>query len=280
MSARQTRTLLSMAGYDPSGGAGVLLDIAVFRHLGFLGMGVLTAVTAQNTGGVLEFRCLPARFVLNQYKALAREVSFAGIKVGMVGCRGNLRALAAVLRDNRNVPIVVDPVFRSSSGAWLLDRAAVPAYVSGIRGKITLLLPNLAEASLLTGRTVANPKDMGEAARRIAELFDSACLVKGGHLKKGVLDILFDGERLHIFKKKRIGREVHGTGCFLSSSVLGYLVKGWSLVQACEAASALTSAAIKRAVRTKNRRYAFGPVYLEDGLSQNTDAALARISSG
>jgi hydroxymethylpyrimidine kinase/phosphomethylpyrimidine kinase len=280
MAARKTRILLSVAGYDPSAGAGVLLDIAVFRRLGFLGMGVLTAVTAQNTGAVKQFRCLPARFVLGQYKALAGEVSFAGIKVGMIGCRENLPALAAVLRDNRNGLIVVDPVFRSSSGAWFLERAAVPAYVSSIKGKITLLLPNLAEASLLTGRSVGNPRDMEDAARRIAGIVESACLIKGGHLKKGVLDVLFDGERIHVFKKKRIARDVHGTGCFLSSSVLGYLAKGRSLVQACEAASELTGAAMKSAVRMGNRRYAFGLVPLEDALSQKTAAALARISSG
>jgi hydroxymethylpyrimidine/phosphomethylpyrimidine kinase len=257
MSARVTKTLLSVAGFDPSAGAGVLLDVAVFRHLGYPGMGVLTAVTAQNTRGVKEFRCLPLRFILSQYTALTREVSFAGIKVGMMGCRKNLRVLGRILSNHKNIPVVADPVLRSSSGTWLLERAAVPSYISQVRGKISLLTPNLAEAALISGKRVKNLEEMKEAARKISDLVESSCLVKGGHLEKKVIDLLFDGRRFHLFEKEKINKDVHGTGCFLSSSLLGYLAKGHPLLKACELASDLIDNAIKKAVRIGKGRYAF-----------------------
>jgi hydroxymethylpyrimidine/phosphomethylpyrimidine kinase len=251
-----TKTLLTLAGFDPSGGAGVLLDIAVFRRLGCRGMGVLTAVTAQNTQGVKEFLCLPLRFILSQYTALTREVSFAGIKVGMMGCRKNLRILGRILSDSKNIPTVVDPVFRSSSGAWLLERAALPSYVSQVRGRISLLTPNLAEAALISGQRVRNLEQMKEAARKISDLIESSCLITGGHLEKKVVDVLFDGKRFHLFEKKKINKDVHGTGCFFSSSLLGYLAKGHPLVKACALASDLTDKAIKGAVYIGKGRHA------------------------
>ncbi len=168
--SRATQSLLAIAGYDPSAGAGVLLDIAVFRQLGYRGMGVLTAVTAQNTQKVIEWRCLPAQFVLRQFETLAGEVSFAGIKVGMVGSRKNLQVLGRILAENKNIPIVVDPVFRSSSGTWLLEREAIPAYISQMRGKISVLMPNVAEAGLLSGHDVKNLEEMKDAAKKISDL--------------------------------------------------------------------------------------------------------------
>ena len=260
------KSLLSIAGYDPSAGAGVLLDIAVFRQLGYRGVGILTAVTAQNTQEVREFRCLPARYILSQYNTLAREVPFAGIKVGIVGCRKNLRVLGRILLENKNIPVVVDPVFRSSSGAWFLEREAIPSYISQIRGKISVLMPNLAEAALIWGRSVKNLEDMKEAARKISGLIESSCLIKGGHLEKRVLDLLFDGKSFHYFEKEKIRKDVHGTGCFLSSSLLGYLTEGHPLVKACELASGLTHNAIKRAIRTGSKRYIFPLFFRGRGL--------------
>jgi hydroxymethylpyrimidine kinase/phosphomethylpyrimidine kinase len=255
------KTLLSIAGYDPSSGAGVLLDLAVFRQFGYRGMGVLTAVTAQNTQSVAGCRCLPAPFVLSQYKTLAEEASFAGIKVGMVGCRKNVLVLGRILAENRNIPVVADPVFRSSSGAWLLEKEAIPSYISKIKGMISLLTPNLTEAALLSGRSVKNRKEMEEAARVISGLVESPCYIKGGHLAKGVVDLLFDGTRVYLFKKEKIKKDVHGTGCFLSSSLICYLAKGFGLVRACELASNLTHKAIREAVQAGEGRYVFPLIF-------------------
>jgi hydroxymethylpyrimidine/phosphomethylpyrimidine kinase len=266
MKSRTTKALLSIAGYDPSSGAGVLLDIAVFRHLSYRGMAILTAVTAQNTQKVKEFRCLPPQFILSQYQTLAGEISFAGIKVGMVGCRKNLRVLGRILEENKNIPIVVDPVFRSSSGTWLLEKEAIPAYISRIKGKISVLMPNLTEAALICGHSVRNLEEMKEAARKIYDLVESPCSIKGGHLEKGVIDLLFDGRRFHLFEIEKIRKDVHGTGCFLSSSLLGFLAKGHPLVKACELALELTHDAIRKAVRVGKKRYIFPLFFLERGL--------------
>jgi hydroxymethylpyrimidine/phosphomethylpyrimidine kinase len=257
MSVSAPKALLSIAGYDPSSGAGVLLDSAVFRQLGYRGMGVLTAVTVQNTEKVKTFRCLPALFILSQYKTLAEEISFAGIKVGMVGCRKNLPVLGRILTENRTIPIVVDPVFRSSSGTWLLEKEAISSYISEVRGKISILTPNLSEAALVSGQNVKNLKGMKEASRIIADLVESPCFIKGGHLEKRVIDLLFDGRIFHLFEKGKINKDVHGTGCFLSSSLLGYLAKGLPLIKACELASKLTHEGIQKAVRVGEGRYVF-----------------------
>jgi hydroxymethylpyrimidine/phosphomethylpyrimidine kinase len=243
------KVLLSIAGYDPSSGAGVLLDVAVFRRFGFLGTGILTAVTAQNTRRVADVRCLGGRFLFSQYETLVRDVSPSGIKVGMLGCRRNIPALGRILAQHPDIPIVVDPVFRSSSGRWLLEKEAVPSYISQIKGRISVLTPNLIEATLISGRRLRDPEAMKEAARRIVDRIAAPCLVKGGHLARRVVDVLYDGRQFYLFPHEKVPGDVHGTGCFLSSSLLAYLVMGKSLAEACALASEFTGAALRKAVR-------------------------------
>lgn len=241
------KTLVSVAGFDPSAGAGVLLDIKVFQHFGFHGAAVLTSLTAQNTQRVTEVRNLSSAFVLKQYRALSEDIPVAGIKVGMLGSRKNIRAVAGILGQSRGVPKVIDPVFRSSSRAWLLERSSISAYMTAIMGKITLLTPNLEEASLITGNPVKNVKDMKEAAKIISHTVNAPCLIKGGHLRRKVVNLLFDGNELALFEGKRIEKDVHGTGCFLSSAILCYLAKGKPLAESCFLATEFTRDAIQRA---------------------------------
>jgi len=251
------KVLVSIAGYDPSGGAGVLLDSAVFRRFGFPGAGLLTAVTAQNSRTVAAVRCLGGSFLYRQYETLVQDVGLAGIKVGMLGGPGNIAALGRILANHEGLPVVVDPVFRSSSGRWLLDKKAVPSYLDKIKGRITLLTPNLDEASLIFGRRLRKPVDMKEAARKIVDLVAAPCLIKGGHLAGKAEDVLYDGRRFFLFPHKRIAKDVHGTGCFLSSSLLCYLVMKKSLVEACSLASEFTQAAMKKAVHLGKGRAIF-----------------------
>jgi hydroxymethylpyrimidine/phosphomethylpyrimidine kinase len=244
-----TRTLLSIAGYDPSSGAGVLADVAVFRSLGFAGTGILTAVTAQNTRRVRQVFCLPPRFLVIQYQTLAGDIRLSGIKIGMVGCRNNLAALAEILGESGRLPAVADPVFRASSGPWLLEKAAVKSYLATVRGKISVLTPNMAEAELAAGRPVRSVQEMKEAARMIAASIEAPCLVKGGHLTGEATDVLFDGKDFTLFERKKIEADVHGTGCLLSSSLLCFLVRGHSLAEACALAATWTYRAILRSSR-------------------------------
>lgn len=251
------KLLLSIAGYDPSAGAGVLLDVAVFRRFGFIGAGLLTAVTAQNSRRVTGVHCLGGRFLLQQYEAIVEDIAPSGIKVGMLGGRGNIPALGRILSRHPDIPIVVDPVVRSSSGRWLLEKQALPSYLSRIKQKISLLTPNLDEASLLSGRRPRNPEEMKEAARRIADLVGAPCLVKGGHLARTVADVLYDGRQFYLFRHKKRPLDVHGSGCFLSSSLLGYLVRGRSLPEACSLAVEFTQAALRKSVRLGRGREIF-----------------------
>jgi hydroxymethylpyrimidine kinase/phosphomethylpyrimidine kinase len=259
MTMRRKGVLVSVAGFDPSAGAGVLLDLAVFRSLGFRGMAVLTALTVQDTRKVFAVRPLPAPLILSQYRTLARDVSVAGVKVGMLGSGANLKAAARILAAASGLPRVVDPVLRSSSGAWLLDRGSLRAFLPAVKGRLSLLTPNLEEASLLSGLKIATVEDMEAAARRLAEGILAPCLIKGGHLKDRPVNVLFDGAKTLLIDSPRVARPVHGTGCYLSSAVLAEMAQGLSLASACRRATRLTRQAIRTSASVGRGRRLMDP---------------------
>ena len=239
--------LLTVAGFDPTGGAGVTLDIRVFAQHGFQGLGLCTALTVQNTHTFEKQQCVSSELVMDQFRALEGDIEILGLKVGMLGCREHIATVSAILDSLSGLPVVVDPVIRSSSGAWLLDRAALPDYLSVLAGRITLLTPNLDEASWLTGSDVRTVQEMRAAAAALYRDHRIPALIKGGHLKTSAADVLFDGRGEHVFEKTRIGIRVHGTGCFLSSSILCLLIKRLSLPDACRRAGELAAQAIRDA---------------------------------
>ncbi|MGD8536482.1 MAG: bifunctional hydroxymethylpyrimidine kinase/phosphomethylpyrimidine kinase [Candidatus Aminicenantes bacterium] len=243
------KILLSVAGFDPTSGAGVSLDLRVFQRFGFQGMSILTSLTAQNTEKVKEVHCLPQEFLRSQYEALREDVFISGIKVGMVGCGENIPIIKDILRDNLAVPRVVDPVLKSSSGTWLIEREAIPEYISGLKGNASLLTPNREEASLLSGMKVNTEEEMKKAAEKIYSLSSIPCLITGGDLSKKSANLLYDGKSFHLFKKEKIKKKVHGTGCCLSSSLLAYLVNSNSLEKACHLATEFTHRAIQNALQ-------------------------------
>ena len=249
------KILLSVAGHDPTSGAGASLDLKVFQLLGFQGMAVLTSITSQNTKGVRKVHCLSPDLIWNQYKTLCEDVSFSGIKVGMVGCEKNIKVIKRILEDNPDIHSVVDPVFKSSSGAWLLEKDAIPDYISEIKEKASLLTPNLEEAGMICGIRIKNTEDMKKAAKSIFSLSNIPCFIKGGHFPKQMVNLLYDGNKFHFIRKEKIRKKVHGTGCFLSSSILGYMVKGNSLEKACLMATQLTHKAIKNAIKIGQGQY-------------------------
>jgi hydroxymethylpyrimidine/phosphomethylpyrimidine kinase len=249
-----TRNLVSIAGYDPSGGAGVLLDIAVFEELGFRGFGVLSSVTAQNPQRVSSVFPLPARVLASQHRTLAEAFEISGYKVGMLGSAANLAATARILAGNPHVPRVVDPVLRSSSGAVLLEQGAWPRLLPLLRKKAALITPNLEESFALTGCRVRTVEDMKEAARKIHRATFVPCLVKGGHLAGRPVDVLFDGKGLRTFEHPRVRGDIHGTGCFLSSAILVFLARGRPLGEACARAIEWTARAIRAAAPSPEGR--------------------------
>jgi len=248
------KALLTIAGFDPTSGAGATLDLKVFHHFGFYGLAVLSAITIQSSSHVFRVKALSADLLLEQYRKLQADFKLSGLKLGMIGTGSNLRAVEEIISENQKQPRVVDPVFRSSSGKWLLEKKYISLYLQVLSGRITLITPNLDEASLLLERKIKTVKEMEEAARNLSYLTDSAALVKGGHLQDKAIDVLYDGRNLFHFEKKKLPFEVHGTGCFLSSAILCFLADGLSLSEACQKASSTIYHFIQSSIKISNRR--------------------------
>lgn len=223
-------------------------------------MGILTSLTSQNTQTVKKVHCPPSRFVSDQYSHLRADVEFSGIKIGMIGCEDNIPIIVKILSDDPKKPIVIDPVFKSSAGNWLFDKKSIPAYMAKIRAKASLLTPNLAEAEWISGMKVQNVEQMKTSAEKIYALTSIPCLIKGGHLSDQKVDILFDGKTFSRFKNKKLKRTVHGTGCFLSSAILCYLVSGSPLDQAVSQAIEATRETIKKAVQIGKGQLIIGDI--------------------
>ncbi len=252
-----TKNLLSIAGWDPSAGAGARLDLRVFERLGERGFAVLTALTAQSPGRVHAVFPAPARALKGQFERLVEAVEIDGIKVGMLATAANLAAVARLLERSKNVPRVVDPILRSSSGALLLERKAWPRLLDALEGRADLITPNLDEAEALTGRRVRGLAEMKQAAEKIHLRSGLPCLVKGGHLEGPVADVLFDGKDLAVFPHPRAPRTVRGTGCFLSSAILCYLAAGRPLKEACGLAIVRVGRAIRAAAPAEEGAWVF-----------------------
>lgn len=261
----KTAALLTIAGYDPTSGAGVTLDTAIFRRFGFHGLGVITSVTVQNTVGVKTFSCLRNPSILAQYRALAEDIEIGGLKVGMLGGRENIAPVARILREQRRVPRVVDPVLRSSSGRWLLPKDALARLLPAFRDLISVLTPNMDEAGWLSGVASTNLESMKEAARIIAGAAGAPVVVKGGHLSRAAVNVLYDGAAFHFFENPKIPRDVHGTGCFFSSTLLALLASGTALVEAVRGATDITHEAIGEADRLGKGRLVIAPATLASG---------------
>ncbi len=221
-------------------------------------MGVLTSLTSQDTKSVKKIHCPSARFVEEQYRCLSADVKFSGIKIGMIGCADNIEITGKILSDNPEVPIIIDPVFKSSGGNWLIEKKAIPQYMAKIKGNASLLTPNLAEAGWISGIKVTDVEAMHAAAKKIHELTAIPCLVKGGHLSGQNIDILCEGETFTRFENRKLKKSVHGTGCFLSSSILCHLVDGAVLDRAVSQAIEDTHSAIKKAIKIGSGQLLFG----------------------
>ncbi|HLB25657.1 MAG TPA: bifunctional hydroxymethylpyrimidine kinase/phosphomethylpyrimidine kinase [Nitrospirota bacterium] len=240
---------LSIAGSDPSGGAGIQADIKTFALMGVYGMAVPAALTVQNTRGVISVKALPPKLIIEQINAIFDDIRPGAVKTGMLLNAATVGAVAATLRERRAKNIVVDPVMVSSSGKRLLKKDAVGALTGLLFPLAALVTPNVAEAALLSGIEIKNVEDAKEAARRIRALGPRAVLVKGGHLPGAPIDVLFDGRTFTHYTGRRVGgKDIHGAGCVLSAAVTAGLAKGLSLRDAVAAAKGFVSKAIKKAL--------------------------------
>jgi hydroxymethylpyrimidine/phosphomethylpyrimidine kinase len=245
----QTPVALTIAGSDSGGGAGIQADLKTFQAFGVFGTSVLTAVTAQNTRGVRAVHLVPQEIVRLQIDAVAEDLPPEAVKSGMLASAAQVAAAADGIRAHGLEPYVLDPVMVASSGDRLLDRDAESELVTQLLPLATLVTPNLDEAAALLGRSVSSVAEMQTAARALVEMGAKAALVKGGHLQGDqITDVLWDGEREHIWRRPRLHtRSTHGTGCTLSAAVTAALARGLPLFDAVDAAVEYLARAIATA---------------------------------
>lgn len=244
------RNVLSIAGSDPSGGAGIQADLKAFSARGVYGMTALTALTAQNTRGVSGVHLVPPAFVADQIRAVFADVRVDAVKIGMIANAGIAEAVADSLGVHRAIPIVLDPVMVAKGGAELLDHAAVEVLTRRLLPLATLITPNLPEAAALLASPVATTRaEMTEQGERLLAMGAEAVLVKGGHLaSRESPDVLVTAEGPVWFEAARIPTaNTHGTGCTLSSALAAELAKGLPLSQAVANAKAYLAEAVAQA---------------------------------
>ena len=253
-------TLLSIAGFDPSGGAGVLADIKTFAAFGCYGTAAITSLTSQNTVAVYSAHHISAEVLRAQIDPIIRDFKIAAVKIGMLPNREISEIVAEAIERHRLQNVVVDPVICSSSGYELIDADAVKILSERILPLADVITPNIPEAERLTGLKINNPEEMKVAARALHLLCGAqtdsshrhAVLVKGGHLpapfSEEATDVLDDGRQFHPYQAKRIAtRSTHGTGCTLSSAIAALLARGHEIPEAVRLAKRYLEEAMRAA---------------------------------
>lgn len=239
--------ILSIAGSDCSGGAGIQADIKTISALGGYAAAAITAITVQNTLGVQDVHFASADLVGRQIVAVMDDLQPAAIKIGMTGNAEIINEIARILHQYSPRQVVFDPVMVSTSGRKLMADEAMAAICTKLIPEVSLVTPNLHETEVLLQRPVHSIDDMEQAARLLYEKYQCAFLVKGGHLNgNDMCDVLYDGAELNLFNSPRIhSKNRHGTGCTLSSAIATFLAQGASLYEAVEQAKEYVSYAIE-----------------------------------
>lgn len=247
----EPRKVLTIAGSDSSGGAGIQADIKTITLLGAYPCSVVTAVTAQNTLGVQAIHPIPADFVAMQLESVLSDVKPHTIKTGMLCNADIVRVVAERLRSyasDRQLVLIVDPVMYSKSGSVLLEEKAHGVLVKELLPLATLVTPNIPETIEIAGIEVDSVGTMHEAAEKIFELGPKNVLIKGGHLAIDAIDVLYDGHQFSEFFAPRIQtKHTHGTGCTFSAAIAAFMALGDDLPTAIAAAKEFISAAIETA---------------------------------
>src|SRR6266852_3171256 len=242
--------LLTIAGFDPSCGAGTAADLKTFAAHGCYGVAAITSLTVQNTQGVEDVQNTPSATLRAQLEVLAKDCEIAAVKIGMLGNRGNAVAVAEFLDAHKFAHVVYDPVMKSSSGRELLDPGGIKFVATELLKRASVITPNVPEAEALTGLPIKDVADMEAAARKIAEMGARAVIVKGGHMERAV-DVLFDGSEMVQLGGDRVKEDtLHGSGCTFASALAAHLAVGRSLVEAATLAKAYVTKAIEKSYPT------------------------------
>lgn len=243
------KKVLTIAGSDCSGGAGVQADLKTFSAHGVFGMSVIVSVVAENTSRVIAIQDITPDMIGKQIDAVFEDIEVDAVKIGMLSSPECMKAVAAKLQEYKPQNIVVDPVMYAKNGCPLMEPTAVDTLIKTIIPLADVLTPNIPEAEKIAGMQISTVDDMEIAAQRIHAMGCKAVVVKGGHAVGNALDVLYDGSRIYHFETARIDtKNTHGTGCTFSSAVASHLAKGASIEKAVELAKAYVTTAIKHSL--------------------------------
>jgi len=239
--------LLTIAGFDPSCGAGVAADLKTFAAHGCYGVAAITSLTVQNTQVVEAVHNTPSAELREQLEVLTKDCEIAAVKIGMLGNRGNAVVVSEFLDAHTFAHVVLDPLMKSSSDSELLDAAGMKYVATELLKRASVVTPNVPEAEILTGVTIKDVADMETAAHKLVEMGAKAVIVKGGHMEKAT-DVVFDGKEMHQLSGDKVKLEsTHGTGCTFASALAAQLAAGRGLVEAATLAKAYVMKAIEKA---------------------------------
>ena len=239
------KKVLTIAGSDCSGGAGIQADIKTFSAHGVFGMSVIVSVVAENTSRVIDIQDITPGMIEKQIDAVFEDIEVDAVKVGMLSTPECMRAVAGKLRQYKPKHVVIDPVMYAKNGCPLMDPSAVDALIETILPLADVLTPNIPEAERIAGMEIQSVTDMEEAARKIHDMGCRTFVVKGGHAIGNALDVLFDGKQIHHFETERIStKNTHGTGCTFSSAIASQLALGADIYKAVEKAKVYVTTAI------------------------------------
>jgi hydroxymethylpyrimidine kinase/phosphomethylpyrimidine kinase len=261
------KVALTIAGSDPSGGAGIQSDLKTFSRLRVYGMAVIAALTAQNTRGVSATAAVAPDFVGEQLDAVLSDIPPAAIKTGMLLTADVVAIVVAKLKERSIRNLVVDPVMVSTSGTKLLNLDAIETFRRTLLPLALLVTPNMDEASVLTGRTLTDVEDMEQAALHIHGMGAPNVLVKGGHgTGPDAVDVFFDGSSfIHLRTPRVIAQNTHGTGCVLSAAIAAHLARGLDLEHAVRLGKDFVTEAIQHGLALGTGKGPCDPLGLNSG---------------
>jgi hydroxymethylpyrimidine/phosphomethylpyrimidine kinase len=238
---------LSIAGSDPSSGAGIQVDLKTFQFLGAFGMAVPAALTVQNSLGVSGVEAVSSTMFSQQLEVLFSDIKPDAIKTGMLLTKQNVEIVARAVKKYSIRNVVIDPVLKSSSGSLLLQPAAVRSLIGKLFPLALIVTPNIPEAEVLAGMSIGSEEDMDYAAGRILDAGPEYVLIKGGHRHGPATDTLYGGKTVLTFSTPRRKGEYHGTGCVLSAAITVFMARGLPVEKAVEKAKQFVDTMLKRA---------------------------------
>lgn len=243
------KKVLTIAGSDSSGGAGIQADLKTFSAHGVFGMSVIAAVTAQNTKEVIDVQNISPDIIGKQIDAIFNDIEVDAIKIGMISEIEGIKVVSKRLREYKPQNVVLDPVMVSKSGYSLMNPNSVETLIKELIPIVSVVTPNIPEAEIIANIKIKTISDMEKAAKIIYNMGPKNVLIKGGHLTGDATDVLYDGENFVYLKNERINtKNTHGTGCTLSSSIASNLALGMNIKEAVENAKKYITTAIEHSL--------------------------------